>query len=250
MDEPGTAARAAPGVERRRSRRPAWIPHVATIVVVVVCVAAGNWQRSRMHEKDTLRAALEAADAAPAVGVPGSDADWNAWRYRRVVARGRYDAARQFLLDNRVHEGRVGYEVVTPLMLADGRWLLVDRGFVPAGRERSDLPQRPPPTGDVSVEGRIQLVPRGYFMSGGEASGVLWPHLDPALFAQRTGRTVLPVYLQASGGDAGDGLSRDWPAPDLGSEKHLGYMVQWYSFAALAAGLWAYFTFRRRARVH
>jgi cytochrome oxidase assembly protein ShyY1 len=79
-----------------------------------------------------------------------------------------------------------------------------------------------------------------------EPDGVRWPRLDPARYAERTSRRVLPVYLAATGGD---GLLRDWPAPDLGIEKHLGYMVQWYVFAAMAAGLWTFFTVRRlRAR--
>jgi surfeit locus 1 family protein len=223
---------------------------VATLAVIVVCVAAGNWQHRRMVEKDALRAVLEAADRAPPVALPRGADDWTAWRYRRVTARGRYDASEQFLVDNRVHDGRVGYDVVTPLALADGTWLLVDRGFAPAGRDRSVLPSTPPPPGDVAVEGRLEVPPSRYIFGNAEPSGVLWPHLDPARFAARTHRAVLPVYLQATGGAAGgEGLARDWPAPDLGSERHLSYMVQWYTFAALAAGLWLYFTLRNmRAR--
>jgi surfeit locus 1 family protein len=41
---------------------------------------------------------------------------------------------------------------------------------------------------------------------------------------------------------------REWPRPDAGVEKHLIYMVQWYAFAALAFGLWAWFTLIRRRR--
>ncbi|HEY1326595.1 MAG TPA: SURF1 family protein [Casimicrobiaceae bacterium] len=216
------------------------------IVVVSACVTAGNWQHRRMQEKDALRAALDAANARAPVPLPSGADDWTAWRYRRVTAHGRYDASEQFLVDNRVHDGRVGYDVVTPLALADGRWLLVDRGFAPAGRDRRVLPDAPPPAGDVTVEGRIQVAPSGYLFGNPEPSGVLWPHLDPARFAARTHRAVLPVYLEATGGATGDGaLSRDWPQPDLGSERHLSYMVQWYTFAAMAAGLWLFFTFRR-----
>ena len=47
---------------------------------------------------------------------------------------------------------------------------------------------------------------------------------------------------------ADDKLSRQWPAPDLGVDKHRIYMVQWYAFAALAFGLWAWFTLIRRKR--
>jgi surfeit locus 1 family protein len=221
------------------------------VVLVTVCIVAGNWQHRRMLEKDALRQALDAANRAAPAALPSGADDWNAWRYRRVVAQGRYDASEQFLVDNRVHDGRVGYDVVTPLALRDGRWLLVDRGFAPAGRDRRDLPDAPPPAGDVTVEGRLEVPATGFLVGNPEPAGVLWPHLDPGRFAARTHRAVLPVYLQASGGAVGDGdLKRDWPAPDLGSERHLSYMVQWYTFAAMAAGLWLYFTLRRRRTRH
>jgi len=200
-----------------------------------------------MHEKDALARALHVADEQPAVPLPDV-ADWPSWRYRRVVASGRFDAGDQFLLDNRVHQGRVGYEIVTPLALRDGRFVLVDRGFVAAAPDRRMLPDAPPPPGDVRVEGRVEIAPSGFLFGNPPPQGVLWAHLDPERYAQRSGRSVLPVYLQASGGDAGAGLARDWPAPDLGSEKHLGYMVQWYLFATLAAGLWCWFAWKRWRR--
>ena len=59
---------------------------------------------------------------------------------------------------------------------------------------------------------------------------------------------VMPVVLEQTT-DAGDGLVRDWALPDVGGDKHRVYMMQWYAFAALAFGLWAFFTFRAlRAR--
>ena len=230
-----------------RRRRPRWLPLAATIVVVAVCIAAGNWQRGRMHEKQALGAALAAADRQPPVPLPTGSDDWAAWRFRKVVASGRYDAATQFLLDNRVHDGVVGFDVVTPLALPDGLFVLVDRGFVPLHGDRSSLPDLPPPGGDVHVEGRVEMPPRAWLGSA-QPSGVLWPRLEPALYAERTRRAVLPVYLAATGGDVGAGLTRDWPAPDVGTEKHIGYMLQWYTFAALAAGAWTVSAWRARRR--
>jgi len=52
--------------------------------------------------------------------------------------------------------------------------------------------------------------------------------------------------VQTAPAVAGDTLVRDWPAADVGMEKHLSYMMQWFAFAATAVALWAYFTWRRR----
>ncbi len=224
------------------------MPTLATIVGVAIFVAAGNWQRGRMDEKARLRAQLEAARAAPPVAIPRGVDDWTAWRFRPVIATGTFDAARQILVDNKVHAGTVGYEVVTPLALNDGRNVLVDRGFVPGGRTRAVLPEVPPATGEVTVRGRLDVPPAGYFEFGRAApEGPVWQHLDPKRYTEVTGLAVLPVVIEATtptGGD--DALVRDWPAPDFGIEKHWIYMLQWYSFAVLAIALWLWFWLKPR----
>ena len=146
-----------------------------------------------------------------------------------------------------MHAGRVGYTVVTPLLLADGRAVLVDRGFVLAGPSRAVLPSVPPPSGAVTLRGRIDFPPNGYLDLGGVApiaKGVLWQHLDPARYAEATGLAVLPFVADVLEASWDDGLTRDFALPETGIEKHLSYMMQWYTFAAMAAGLWLWFTLR------
>ena len=232
-------------------REPTWrrvLPTLATIVGVAVFVVAGNWQRGRMDEKARLRAQLEAASAAAPVAIPLGVDDWSAWRFRPVIATGTFDTARQILVDNKVYAGIVGYEVVTPLALSDGRNVLVDRGFVPGGRTRAVLPQVPPAAGEVTVRGRLDIPPAGYFEFGRAApEGAVWQHLDPKRYTEITGLAVLPVVVEATmptGGD--DALVRDRPAPDFGIEKHWIYMLQWYSFAVLAIALWLWFWLKPR----
>lgn len=209
-------------------------------------VVAGNWQRDRMAQKEAWGEQLARAEAAPTVSLPEGVADWEAWRYRSVEARGRFDAARQFLVDNKVHQARAGYHVVTPLVLDDGRVLLVDRGWVAAGRTRAEVPVVAVPDGERVVRGRLNVPPRGYVELGATPPerGV-WQNLDPQRFAAASGLPVLPVVLEATEG-AGEGLVREWTRPGTGADKHRIYMMQWYAFAALAAGLWAWFTWRRR----
>ncbi len=235
-----------PVASASRRFRPAALPTVAAIVGIAVFVAAGNWQRGRMEGKIDLRARFDAAAAKAPVAIP-VDADWAAWRYRPVSASGTFDARRQILIDNKIHAGRAGYHVVTPLRLDDGRMVLVNRGWVAAGPTRAELPREVPPSGPVVVVGRLNSTP-DYFEFGESApQGGLWQNLDPARFAAATGIAVLPVVVEQTAplGD-GDDLKRDWPAPDFGVEKHRIYMLQWYSFALLAAGLWLFFNLRRR----
>jgi cytochrome oxidase assembly protein ShyY1 len=78
-------------------------------------------------------------------------------------------------------------------------------------------------------------------------AGVLWQNLDPKRFAEATKVPVLPIVIEQTAPlDSRDDLVRAWPAPDVGHEKHRIYMLQWYSFAALTAFLWLFFTFRRK----
>jgi surfeit locus 1 family protein len=232
-----------------RRRRPRLLPMLAASVAVVVFVWAGNWQQGRMSEKEALRAQLDAATAAQPLALEAipAPADWAALRYRPVTATGEYDARRQFLVDNKVHAGRAGFHVVAPLVLPDGRAVLVNRGWIAQRASRASLPEAPLPAGAVTVRGRLALPAAGYFELAREAApGPVWQNLDPARFSAATGRQVLPVVIEVTQPPApDDGLVRDWPAPDFGIEKHRIYMLQWYALASLAVVLWVVFAVRR-----
>jgi surfeit locus 1 family protein len=225
---------------------------VLTAAAVALFVTAGNWQRDRMHAKQALRERYDAAAAAQPMALPdpGASGDWSAMRYQPVVASGEFDARRQIFIDNRVHAGAPGYEVVAPLALADGRRVLVDRGWVAQGRSRAQMPDVAPPSGNVTIRGRINVPAGGYFeLSRAPAQGALWQHLDPSRFSQYTGIAVLPAVIEQTAPAApGDTLVREQPAPDFGVEQHRIYMMQWYAFAVLALALWLHFTLRAPIR--
>ena len=203
-----------------------------------------------MEQKEALRTHFDAASAMAPAALPADTADWAALRYRPVAADGTFDGSRQILVDNKVEEGRAGYHVVTPLLLADGRAVLVDRGWIAGGATRAQLPTAPPPAGTVTVHGRVNIPAPNYVELTHDAPrGAVWQNLDPARFASATGLPVPPIVLEQTAPiGAGDRLVRNWPAPDFGIEKHRIYMVQWYLFAATAAGLWLFVNLRRARR--
>lgn len=200
-----------------------------------------------MEQKRALRAQFDSAYQAAPVPLPAASEDWSVWRYRAVVAEGVFAAEHQILLDNKVYRGRIGFQVVTPLRLQDGRAVLVDRGFVAGTGDRAALPSAPPPTGFVTVHGRVNLPPARYLeLARVPRAGPVWQNLDPARFSAATGIVVLPIVVEQAAVEGGiDSLLRHSTPPDFGIARHRIYMLQWYAFAALAAGLWVYFNLRR-----
>lgn len=231
-----------------RERLARFVAAAGAIAAIGLFVLAGNWQRDRMHAKEAERAALVAAAAHPPAPLPATD-DWRAWRYRRVVVEGRWRGAEQLMIDNKVQDGRAGFDVVTPLDLDDGRAVLVDRGWIAAGAGATRVPAVGAPSGRAKVAGRIALPPARYIeWREDERAGNVRQNLDPARIGAAAGMKLLPIVIEEDDGGANDGLVRRWPAPDLGIAMHRSYMLQWYAFAALAAALWIGFTWRRVRR--
>jgi surfeit locus 1 family protein len=227
----------------RRHFRPGVLPTLGLLLLVGATVALGNWQRQRAHDKQSMRSQYQAASRAPPLDlgslVAAGASDPASLRFRAIRAHGIYDAAHQLLIDNRVHEGRPGFEVVTPLKIGDGAaYVLVDRGWVAQRASRAALPQAVPPDGAVVVEGRINLPPARYLELGADSNaGPIRQNLDIARIAASSGLPLVPFVIEQTGG-SGEGLVRDWPAPDFGIDQHISYMLQWYSLAGLGVVLW------------
>jgi surfeit locus 1 family protein len=165
-----------------------------------------------------------------------------------VRATGRYDASHQLFIDNKVHAGRPGFDVIAPLELPpSGRYVLVDRGWTAQGASRSALPDVPVPAGTVTVTGRVNLPPQRYFELGESAPGPLWENLDLKRIAAATGLDLLPIVVEQTDPVVPpDALVRERRLPDPGSQQNISYMLQWYSFAALAIILWLTLNWRER----
>lgn len=237
-----------------RAFRPGLRPSLMVAALLVLLIGLGLWQLDRAEQKRALLAEFEARPQQAAIRLDAGLEAGPDWRYRQAWARGRYDPAHQFLLDNRVHQGRVGYQVLTPLRLAHSDTVvLVNRGWVPQGRTRADLPPLPVDSeGVVTVEGMIDFPPADPFRLGeGEARAPGWPkvlqQIDFELQSQQLDARLLPLVLLL-GPDQPDGFVRRWaPIPEeFGPARHVGYAVQWFALAVALVILF-YWAVRRPA---
>ena len=205
----------------------------------------GTWQLNRSAERRAMLDAFESAEASLPVGglasVPtGGD-------NTRVRLAGRYLADRQVLLDNMTHEGMRGYHVLTPLETA-GSLVMVNRGFVAGGPDRSELPDLAVSGGEREVVGIAVPYFRRGLRLGEEAAEVSWPRRMVYPTADQLRGlfdSPLPGYQVLLDGEEPDGYVRAWRPYGMAPERHLAYAVQWYGLAAAAAGIWLAVTLRR-----
>jgi cytochrome oxidase assembly protein ShyY1 len=231
---------------------PSWPLTALTLVLCVTFLALGRWQmhraQARQEEWDGF------ARGADQVLPLGATRVQDIARFARVSVTGHLRPDRQFLLDNRSHAGQPGYEVLTPLELADGRALLVDRGWVAFTGSRTRLPDIAfAPPHSATLVGRVDDLPSAGLAFGRAPPGASgsWPRLTayptmPELSAA-FGHALAPriVLLDPL---AATGFVRDWQPPGLPPARHWAYAIQWWCFALALVVLWIVLAVRR-ARV-
>lgn len=241
-----------------RHRHHRWVILLAALAGVVGTARLGVWQLDRAAQKVTRQALLDGRGTMPeltAADLARHPDEVGAQTQRRIRLQGRWVARATVFLDNRPMSGRVGFHVVTPLQLADGTAVLVERGWAPRNAlRREDLPPvQTPETDTVTIVARIIPAPSRLFDFGGLDIGPIRQNLDLAAAARESGLNLRPVALLQTEGPADDGLLRHWSAPSTGIDKHHGYAVQWFALSALIAGLYVWFQLirpRRQAASH
>ena len=233
------------------------------VIVFVAALAAslgtarlGVWQLDRAAGKQALQQAIDERFALPPLPAASlasaAEAAAGQW-HRQVRLRGRWMPAGTVFLENRQHAGKPGFVVLTPLQLADGTAVVVQRGWMPrdfVDRTRVAAPALP--DGEVEIEARIAPPPARLLEFEGAGAGPIRQNLDLEAFSREIGRPLRPLsLLQLEGAvPVSDGMVRDWPRPSSGVHKHHGYAFQWFALSALLAGLYVWFQIirpRRRA---
>ena len=223
---------------RLPSFHPTLVPTVAAAVVLALTLYLATWQQGRASEKRVLQASFDARSGLPPLGLPAAEVSADAV-YRRAVAVGEFDRRGQIFLDNKSNGSVVGYHVVTPLQLeGTQRVVLVNRGFVPRGSAYPRPPLVQVPDGRIEVRGLLSA-PTAKFLELGSAptvQGEVWQNLTIERYRKYSGRDVVGLVLLAN--PTADGLIPIIERPDAKVDKHVEYMLTFYSLAVTIVVLW------------
>jgi len=228
----------------RWSFRPKLWPVLGTLAGCALTVYLGVWQIHRGAEKQALEGQYAAAALQAPVELQAATAPPPDLAAVAVTLHGEYLAERQLLLDDQVQNDIPGYAVWTPLRLAGGGLVIVNRGWVPHGPDRRTLPPLPAAAGEVSLHGLWRSLPEPGIRLGGSGCAPgqvpeLWPRLVlyPTAADLRCfyGEPVLAgeVLLAPDVLDLPGGFLRDWRInpPGFPPVRHYAYAAQWFAFA-------------------
>ncbi|MET9443232.1 SURF1 family protein [Streptomyces sp. NPDC006610] len=220
-----------------------WV--ILTLVVLALVptmIELGFWQLHRHQHRVALNQVIAdslAADPVPveSLTAPGAEVK-DADLYRRVTGAGRFDPAREVVVRRRTNaDDKVGFHVLTPFVLRDGKVLLVNRGWVPAGPTQTAFPEVPaPPRGEITVTGR--LMRDQTTAESGIKDLQDMPDRQVMLISseqqqERLGRQVLGGYVELTSPLPKGAGPEPIPAPDHDAiGNHLAYAIQWWLFSA------------------
>jgi surfeit locus 1 family protein len=225
---------------------------VVALAGFAVLIGLGTWQVERLHWKEGLIAERADAVLAAPAEVPRTAEPAPPLDFHRVQARG------VFLHDHEIlvhaierQRGAAGYLIVTPLRLADGATVLVERGWVPTDKRETATRAAGNPAGEASVDGLLRVPSAekpGWFVPANDPSRGEWFWIDLPALARAAGvPEALPFYVEAG------------PAPNLGGlpvggqastdlrNDHLQYAITWYALAAALAVIYLLLVRRERA---
>lgn len=224
-------------------------------MICMIMLRLGSWQLTRAQHKQSIldqvqqRAELEPVELLSLIKELSESAAEH--QFRQVTASGQYEPQKSIYIDNKVVDSRVGYELFTPLKIDNSDWwVLVDRGWLPVGDSRQNLPQYKTKTGVNDIVGRLRLPPAKPPLWNNDFSvsqGSVWQYLPIAEYADQMQMKLLPLVLELAPAQASEvdtALVRQWgDIDDKWVAKHRGYAFQWVAMAVaflIACGVLIY----------
>lgn len=207
---------------------------IITLVLLPLLIALGYWQLHRAVEKQEIKNTYQLRSQSAPIDLNALQALAANQKYYPVQATGRFDNQHQFLLDNKIHNHQVGYEVLTPLILNSDRAILVNRGWIPQGANRLQVPNLQPVNGQVSVQGTIYEISTKSFALDNRSQDMFWPKriqiIDFAQLEKLSGIQLMPMVILLDAKQS-NGFVREWSPVNLNVNIHYGYAVQWFALA-------------------
>lgn len=230
-----------------------WQVSLLVILFLPLFMRLGFWQLDRAKEKQQELAVYQQRQDLPVLPL-SKLSNSEAVKYRTVELEGVYDASHYWLLDNQPRSGKTGYEVIMPLVSAEGV-ILINRGWVEASPRRESLPNIDTPVDRVIITGYLNTGQKNAIFDKTLSDlSIDWPkrvlqvNVEDAMgiIAKMKNNQYLlsdsSLMLRIDSASPG-ALRTEWPLINTKPEKHQGYAFQWFSMALALLALYIWFLY-------
>jgi surfeit locus 1 family protein len=240
-------------------RRGVMIPSLAAVVAFAILVSLGLWQLDRKAWKEGLIATIGQRLSAPPVPLPAA----SSWpqltaaqdEFLRVAMTAEFIHEQEtnvYTIGSTMRDGasRPGYWIFTPARLGDGAIVMVNRGFVPEGRQNPATRSEGEVGGPVNMVGVLRWPePPGLFTPAGDPARNIWFSRDSKAIAAAKDVSAAPFYVELESPDPPGGLPRTGRLHAVLPNNHFGYALTWLGLALVLAGVygtWLFTNWRKR----
>lgn len=205
------------------------VPSVIFLVMLVALLGLGTWQVKRLHWKENLIALVNQRINAAPLDVAAINFDKTS-EYQPAKAVGVFQNEHEFFLATVSLEGEGGYHVLAPLKLKNGKYLLVDRGWIPY--HKKDKQDYARPKDKVTVTGILREPHQHWVQAENQPSQNQWYSIDlMAMAAAAKVPGFLPYYLEANARPNPGGYPMGGQTRVTFINNHLVYAITWYALA-------------------
>ncbi len=231
--------------------RPSAAHSLILLPLAALFVWLGQWQLERKVQKEQMLSLYENAPKLDYAQVGELNLP-----YARVQLDGHYDPNWQLLVDNKVFNGRAGVHVLTLFRPSFGKPVLVNRGWLPMGADRSILPEVPTPADRIQISGMLISPPEDGVRIGeperldGPGQPRLVTYLVMSEVASALDGNVSQQLLQLDATDVSGFEDRNWLPTVMMPAQHAAYALQWFSLSLAIVIIWFTLGWRRAHPPH
>ena len=222
---------------------------VFTLAFAPLLFRLGQWQLDREQEKTLLQQSYEIRTQAPAMPIDTLDWQREDLAFLKVWAKGRFEEKRVYLLDNKIHDGHVGYELISPFVTEAGQTVLINRGWIAQGVSRNELPSIPAIEDSVEIQGSIYVpLDDVFLLSSIEETAIregpkVIQSIEMDMLSADLEKKLVPYTVRLL--DNSPGITQaNWQAVNMLPEKHRAYAVQWFAMLSALIIMFIYFGFK------
>jgi surfeit locus 1 family protein len=221
-----------------------------TLALLYIMVLMAQWQSGKAEYKDKLHERIVARKDLPPVSLDELPESVDERLFMPVQLSGQFHTEHYILHDNRVVAGQVGYEVYAALRLPNGKSILINRGFVPQGRTRQQLPQINTPAETVQLAGLLDKPPSKTVVLAQNVNQTgRWPmvlqYVDLEEVKGFLGYSLFDMILWLDPKDP-NSFAGSQPALNLDGAKNSGYAFQWYAMSAALTGIYFFVNIKKK----